>query len=61
MRKREQTLLLYQVWRHELGTPRSDDQLVYEEKDDTYHLSVHKTTSDHFILIALFSTNSSEI
>lgn len=61
VRKHEQTLLPYQVWRHELDTPQSDDRLVYEEQDDTYHLSVHKTTSEHFILIALFSTNSSEI
>ena len=61
VRKHPKTLLAYQVWRHELGHPQSDDQLVYEEKDDSFHLSVHKTTSEHFILIALYSTNTSEI
>ena len=61
VRKHPQTLLSYQVWRHELGSPQSDDQLVYEERDDTYHLSVHKTTSKQFIMIALYSTNTSEI
>ncbi len=30
VRKHPQTLLSYQVWRHELGSPQSDDQLVYE-------------------------------
>jgi len=61
VRKHPQTLLSYQLWRHELGTPQSDDQLVYEEKDDTFHLSIHKTTSKQFILIVLDSTNTSEI
>ncbi len=61
VRKHPQTLLSYQLWRHELGTPQSDDQLVYEEKDDTFYLSIHKTTSKQFILIVLDSTNTSEI
>ncbi|AIX51386.1 prolyl oligopeptidase family serine peptidase [Pantoea eucrina] len=61
VRKHPKTLLAYQIWRHELGHPQSDDQLVYEEKDESFHLSVHKTTSEHFILIALFSTTTSEI
>ncbi|MHB2055157.1 MULTISPECIES: prolyl oligopeptidase family serine peptidase [Pantoea] len=61
VRKHPKTLLAYQVWRHELGHPQSEDQLVYEEQDESFHLSVHKTTSEHFILIALFSTTTSEI
>ncbi|MGG6120843.1 prolyl oligopeptidase family serine peptidase [Pantoea allii] len=61
VRKHPQTLLPYQLWQHELGTPQSDDRLVYEEKDDTYHLSIHKTTSKQFILVVLYSTSSSEI
>lgn len=59
--KHAKTLLPYQVWRHELGTRQDDDELVYEEEDDTFYVSVHKTTSEHFILIALFSTTTSEI
>ncbi len=39
------TLLPYQVWRHAIGTPASQDKLIYEEKDDTYYVSLHKTTS----------------
>lgn len=36
------TLLPYQVWRHAIGTPASQDKLIYEEKDDTYYVSLHK-------------------
>ena len=49
------------MWRHNVGTPQRDDELVYEEKDDTFYLSVHKTTSEHFVLIALHSTTTTEI
>lgn len=59
--KDKQTLLPWQVWRHRLGTSQQDDELVYEEKDDTFYVSVHKTTSEHFILIALSSSTTSEI
>ena len=61
VRKDKQTLLPWQVWRHRLGTPQQDDELVYEEQDDTFYVSVHKTTSQHFILIALQSSTTSEI
>lgn len=60
VRKHPKTLLPYQVWRHTLGHPVADDQLVYEEKDDTCYVSVHKTTSKHFIVIHLASATTSE-
>ncbi|WP_034944857.1 prolyl oligopeptidase family serine peptidase [Erwinia oleae] len=59
--KDKQTLLPWQVWRHRAGTAQEADELVYEEKDDTFSVSVHKTTSQDFILIALYSTTTSEI
>ncbi|MGE9549946.1 prolyl oligopeptidase family serine peptidase [Erwinia amylovora] len=59
--KDKQTLLPWQVWRHQLGTSQQDDELVYEEQDDTFYVSVHKTTSEYFILIALNSSTTSEI
>ncbi|MCU5775879.1 prolyl oligopeptidase family serine peptidase [Erwiniaceae bacterium BAC15a-03b] len=59
--KDKKTLLPWQVWRHTIGEPQSADQLVYEELDDTFYVSVHKTTSEHFILIALNSSTTSEI
>ncbi len=59
--KDKQTLLPWQVWRHQLGTSQQEDELVYEEQDDTFYVSVHKTTSEHFILIVLNSSTTSEI
>lgn len=59
--KDKQTLLPWQVWRHRVGTPQEQDELVYEEKDDTFYVSLHKTTSEHFILISLSSSTTSEV
>ncbi len=53
VRKHPVTLLPYQVWRHAIGTPASQDKLIYEEKDDTYYVSLHKTTSKHYVVIHL--------
>jgi oligopeptidase B len=55
------TLLPYQVYRHVLGTPATDDVLVYEESDDTYWTSVYASRSDRFIVISISSTESSEV
>ncbi|QXW29932.1 S9 family peptidase [Aeromonas sanarellii] len=60
VRKHPQTLLPYQVYRHTLGTDPAKDQLVYEEKDDSFYVSLYATTSEDFIVIALSSTTTSE-
>ncbi|UXK10867.1 prolyl oligopeptidase family serine peptidase [Erwinia pyrifoliae] len=59
--KDKQTLLPYQVWRHSLGTPQQQDQLVYEEQDDTFYVGLDKTTSEQFITIVLGSSTTSEV
>jgi oligopeptidase B len=41
----------YQVWRHRLGTPASDDVLVYEDLDERYFVSTGLTRSERFILV----------
>ena len=61
VRKHPVTLLPYQVWRHAIGTPASQDKLIYEEKDDTYYVSLHKTTSKHYVVIHLASATASEV
>ncbi|EJE5948423.1 oligopeptidase B [Salmonella enterica subsp. enterica serovar Infantis] len=61
VRKHKKTLLPYQVWRHTIGTPSSQDELVYEEKDDTFYVSLHKTTSQHYVVIHLASATTSEV
>ncbi|MFZ1875273.1 MAG: prolyl oligopeptidase family serine peptidase [Chania sp.] len=61
VRKHAKTLLPYQVYRHVVGSDPQQDVLVYEEQDDTFYVSLEKTTSERFILIHLSSTTTSEI
>jgi oligopeptidase B len=55
------TLRSARIYRHELGRPASEDQLVYEEKDDTFSCEVLKTKSKKYLLIASEHTLSSEV
>ena len=48
------------VFRHKLGTPSSEDVLVYEERDETFSVHVYKTKSKRFIVIAGEQTVSNE-
>ena len=43
VKKDPQTLLGYQVYRHKLGTPQTDDVLVYEETDETFYTFIGKS------------------
>jgi oligopeptidase B len=55
------TLLPYQVYKHVLGTDPQNDQMVYEEKDDTFYTSVFRTKSKKYIMLFMGSTLSSEM
>ena len=59
-RQDPQTLRSYQVWRHELGTDPANDELIFEEKDDTFRCFVTKTKSKRFLMIASSQTLSTE-
>jgi oligopeptidase B len=50
----------HQLWRHELGTHPADDVCVYEEPDERFFLSVHRTRSGAFIVLQLESMITSE-
>lgn len=54
------TLRSYQIYRHELGTDVSEDELVFEEMDETFSTYVFKTKSKKFIMIASYQTLSHE-
>jgi oligopeptidase B len=58
IRKDFQTLLGYQVLKHTLGTPQSDDVLIYEEKDNSYYLSIYKTKDGKVLFINQSSTEA---
>ncbi|GJL48882.1 MAG: oligopeptidase B [Nitrospirales bacterium] len=55
-----ETLRAYQIWRHVLGTDIEKDELVFEEKDETFSTYVFKTKSKHFLMVASHQTISSE-
>jgi len=61
VRKDPQSLQETQVFRHTLGMPVSDDQLVYQESDDAFSISLYQTTSEAYVVIGSFSSVSSEI
>jgi oligopeptidase B len=49
------------LYRHRLGTPSADDQLVYEEADPGFFLGVGLTQSRRFILIDSHDHETSEV
>jgi oligopeptidase B len=55
------TLLPYQVYRHSLGTDPQQDQLVYEEKDNTFYTHISRSKSKKYLQISLTSSLSSEV
>jgi oligopeptidase B len=49
------------VRKHVLGTPASDDALVYEEQDDSFYMGIDRSRDDKYLCIGVESTVSSEV
>ena len=58
--KNPQTLRTDKVFKHQLGTDSSKDQLVFFEEDEAYRTGIHKTKSKKFLLISSSSTLCTE-
>ena len=54
------TLRAFQVFRHRLACDPSSDELVFEEKDETFSTAVFKTKSKQYLMIASHQTVSTE-
>jgi oligopeptidase B len=54
------TLRGVKVMAHVLGTPATADTMLYEEKDETFQMSIARTTDDRFVCIRVESTVSDE-
>ncbi|MEY4038508.1 MAG: Protease 2 [Bacteroidota bacterium] len=54
------TLRADTIYKHKLGTDAKDDVLVYEEKDETFNVSVGKEKSKKYIVIGAESTMTTE-
>lgn len=59
--KDEETLRSYKVYRHILGQSQQEDTLIYEEKDNTFGVGIHKSRSGKFIYLTCYSTLTSEV
>lgn len=51
----------HQVWRHAIGTPSSDDALIYEETDERYGLTLSASRSGELITIAAESRDATDV
>ncbi|WP_435314019.1 S9 family peptidase [Cellulophaga fucicola] len=54
------TLRSDKIYKHKLGTPTAEDELVYHEEDETFNTYIYKTKSKKFIIIGSSSTLTSE-
>src|SRR4029079_16160889 len=51
----------WQVWRHRLGTAAADDELVFEEPDERFYVSIGRTRSGQFLVITSASKLTTEV
>ena len=51
----------YRLYRHQLGTDRANDALIFEESDESFFLGLHKTRSDRFLIIHLGNNDTNEV
>ncbi len=54
------TLRDNRVYKHRIGTDQSKDELVFEEKDETYYCFVYKSRSNKYLFIGSDQTLSTE-
>lgn len=54
------TLRTNKIFKHKLGSHATKDELVYEEKDETFHVDVSKEKSKKYIVISSSSTLTTE-
>jgi oligopeptidase B len=59
-RQDEETLRSNKIFKHTLGSSPDQDQLVYEEKDETFSCYIGKTKSQKYMLIFSASTLTTE-
>jgi oligopeptidase B len=57
-KKDELTLRSFQVYKHKLG--QGDDELVFQEGDETFGVTVYKSKSRKYVIIASYSTLTNE-
>ena len=61
IKKDEQTLREFQVYRHIIGEKSSEDELIYQEDDEKFSVSFYKSKTRKYIFIASYSSMTSEV
>lgn len=51
----------YQVWTHTLGTSAENDELVFQEDDETYYMSIETSRDGKWLIIHSASRTTSEV
>jgi oligopeptidase B len=51
----------YQVWRHTVGAPAADDELVWEDDDERFDVWIYRSRSDAFVIFGSESRTTSEV
>jgi len=59
-KKDPETLRSFRIYKHILGTNPKEDELVYEEEDETFNTYVYKSKSREYIIIGSHSTLTTE-
>jgi oligopeptidase B len=58
--RKDESLRLYKIFKHTIGTNPDDDVCIWHETDETFGCFVYKTKSEKYIIIGSFSTVSNE-
>ena len=56
-----ETLRSNKIFKHILGTDPKNDELVFEEKDETFDCGIYKTKSQKYLMITSSSTLTDEV
>ena len=51
----------YQLWRHTLGQPAADDEMVFQEDDERFFLGVTSSKDERFVFLVLESKVTTEV
>ena len=61
IKRDEQTLRQFQVFRHIIGTKTEKDELLYQEEDEKFSVSFNKSKTGKYIFISIYSSMTSEV
>jgi len=57
----DKTMRPFQVWRHRIGTPTGDDEMIFQEDDERFFVGIGNSKTDDYIAIDVGSSLTSEL